>query len=513
MSSSTYRRVMSAQCVRLACTAVGEVAHASRAGRVVATIAESMRHGRAVAIACMAFVCMALAAAPAFAAERVSIIDISSASRAEVEQLKRLPKDAWWLEMGDRFVVVGDAASARIVASKARVVASRDNVDADYLMLRAQGCSEHSTERGSVLAEGGRWELRLVAPHEIGALKSEHAGAWVAVPRNATLARQYRLEAPARAAPADPAIQEVVERIDAARWFSDVSSLAGWDRSSYGTTDLIEARDWIRAQFDGLGLATTLLPFQMSSPGGTITRHNVIGTWTGATQPERWVIVGAHYDSRTQSISTISGTPGAEDNASGCAGVIELARALIPSQPARSIVFMCYAGEEQNLRGSAAHAQGLIQAGGMQSVDLVAIMDMIGYSADAELEALFESYGAYNDYLMRYGAAAATYVPELDVVFSTSPFGSDHMSYLRPTNPSTGLPDTTIGRPAVLSIENDWNSYPHYHRSTDTPANLGPHALGMGAAILKTNAAVIAELGGLAPAPAEPFRDGFEDTP
>jgi hypothetical protein len=438
-------------------------------------------------------------ATPAASTERVSVVDISQASRSEVDLLKQLPHGAWWLEIGDRLIVVGDAAAARIAQSKARVLATRANVDTERLLLRAEGCSEHSSERGIVVAEGGRWELRLVAEREVETLLGEHA--WRLVPRNTTLSRQYRLDAPARAKGADPAVQAVVDRIDAARWFGDVGTLAGWDRSSYGASSLVSARDWIRAQFDQIGLVSSLQPFSMSSPGGTITRDNVIGTWVGASQPERVVVVGAHYDSRNQNSSSTSGTPGAEDNASGCAGVIELARALIPSNPAPSILFICYAGEEQGLRGSAAHVQALSQSGALARVDLAVIMDMIGYSADANLQALFESNDDQVEYLGQFAAAAATYAPELDVVLSTHPFGSDHVPYLN------------AGVRTALAIENDWNSYPHYHRSTDTPANLGPHAQGMGGAILRTNAALIAELGGLAVVVEPLLRDGFEAQP
>ena len=191
-------------------------------------------------------------------------------------------------------------------------------------------------------------------------------------------------------------------------------------------------------------------------------------------------------------------TPGAEDNASGCAGVIELARALLPAQPSRSILFVCYAGEEQGLKGSAAHVQSLIQASLLSSVDAVVIMDMIGYSADANLEALYESSASFNPYLLQFGAAAATYVPQLAVITSTNPFGSDHVPYIN------------AGVRTALAIENDWDIYPHYHRSTDTPANIGPNVQPMGAAILKTNAAVIAEIAGLDHGADPVFASGFE---
>lgn len=442
------------------------------------------------------FLWLLVLAPPWATAEPLTVLDISQASAEDVEWLKQRPGAAWWLEMGTQMVVVGEDPAVAREAASARVVAVYDEVDPQRLLLRARGCGEHSTERGSVLGRGGRWELRQVAAHEVQVLLRDDPDGWQPVSPNTTLARQLRLDPQATAADADPRVQQVVDRIDPVRWFADVQTLSSWDRSSYGGASLEAARDWIAAQFSALGLEVHLAPFTMNaSGGGTIVRHNVVGVWTGSSRADRLAIVGAHYDARNASIASTVGVPGAEDNASGCAGVIELARALLPSQPSPSIAFMCYAGEEQGLRGSTAHVQALVQSGDLARVDLVAIMDMIGYSADADLEALFESSAAHSDYLAHFGAAAATYAPELAAIASTLPFGSDHVPYIN------------AGLRAALSIENDWDIYPHYHRSSDTPANLGPHALAMGAAILKTNAAVVAELGGLSP---ELFGDGFE---
>ena len=146
--------------------------------------------------------------------------------------------------------------------------------------------------------------------------------------------------------------------------------------------------------------------------------------------------------------------------------------------------------------GSAAQVQSLMQTGQLARVDAVVVMDMIGYSSDASLEALYESSASFSAYLMQFGAAALSYAPELAVVTSTNPFGSDHVSYL------------DQGVRTALAIENDWDIYPHYHSGSDLPANLGPHALAMGAAILKTNAAVIAGIAGLDNASL--FANGFE---
>ncbi len=422
----------------------------------------------------------------------LQVLDISQASAAEVRAQRQSQESVgWWLEMGKQLVLYGDP-----VESDLPLLASYDGIDPNELLLRARGCSDHAIEAGELLARGGRWELRRVPLGMQRALNLTRFHAWRKLTPNARIARQYRLDAPAQRGAADPALQAVVDRIDAARWFADLEALAAWDRSSYGTSELSAARDWIAAQFDGLGLDDQLQPFNMNAPGGgAITRFNVSGAWTGSSDPQRWVIVGAHYDSRNASGSSTVNTPGAEDNASGCAGVVELARALLPSQPAASILFICYAGEEQGLIGSSAHVQSLIGAGQLSSVEAVVIMDMIGYSADANLEALYESSGSYTDYLQRFGAAAAIYVPELAVITSTNPFGSDHVPYLQ------------AGVQTVLAIESDWDIYPHYHRSSDLPANMGPNALAMGGAILRTNAAVIAEIAGV---DAALFADGFE---
>ncbi|UXI69975.1 M28 family metallopeptidase [Tahibacter amnicola] len=438
------------------------------------------------------FIVSAAAAPDAPERAHLTIVDIRRASTAEVDDLRNAPGVRWWLEMGDRLILAGDEAPGVVQRSPYTVLGEVDDVAMEQLALRARGCKEHSDAPGAMLARGGRWELRQLGENE--AMPGDTHGEWLAVKPNTVIARQYRPDAKAVMA-ADPTILPVVNAVSSARWFADVQTLAGWDRSSYGTTSLNAARDWIGTQFTALGLTVTTPSFTMPYNGNTITRHNVIGTWTGTTRPQEWIIVGAHYDSRNSTITSTTNTPGAEDNASGCAGVIELARVLLPHRPQRSILFMCYAGEEQGLYGSEAHVASLQQNGDIAKVKSVVIMDMIGYSADNQLDATFESDAAFSSYLDRFGAAAATYVPSLTVTLSTNPFGSDHMPYLE------------ADKETLLAIETDYGIYPYYHRSTDTPQNMGVNAQAMGSAILKTNAAMLAELTGSTD---RLFADGFQ---
>src|SRR5690606_362827 len=112
---------------------------------------------------------------------------------------------------------------------------------------------------------------------------------------------------------------------------------------------------------------------------------NVIGRFEGVLYPDEWIIVGGHYDSRQESISNPANSPGADANATGCSGVIEAARAIVPDLPQRSILFMCYSGEEQGLYGSEAHVDALQASGDFAKVKTMLNMDMIGWSADANL--------------------------------------------------------------------------------------------------------------------------------
>jgi hypothetical protein len=106
----------------------------------------------------------------------------------------------------------------------------------------------------------------------------------------------------------------------------------------------------------------------------TIT--NVIATLQGTTSPERFYVVTGHLDSRvTDVLDFTSDAPGADDDASGVAVVLELARLFATRQFAGTLVFATVAGEEQGLYGSTFMAAQMAAAGadvqGMFSNDIV----------------------------------------------------------------------------------------------------------------------------------------------
>ena len=159
-----------------------------------------------------------------------------------------------------------------------------------------------------------------------------------------------------------------------------------------------------------------------------------------------------------------------------------------------SFLIGCYSGEEQGLHGSDDHADAIVAAGDGSKLQSIITMDMIGYTGDADLDVLLETAAAFDSTLDIFEDAAAEFT-DLRTVRSLNPFGSDHVPFLN------------RGLPALLTIENDWDSYPGYHSTTDLPAHISQQ---MGGGVLQMNAAVLAEQAG-AGTTSLLFADGFED--
>ncbi|WP_434777400.1 M28 family peptidase [Neisseria sp. Ec49-e6-T10] len=134
------------------------------------------------------------------------------------------------------------------------------------------------------------------------------------------------------------------------------------------------AADYIKNEFVQTGAQVTEQTFEVDG----VTYRNIIASF--GPQNAEPIIVGAHYDSCTD-------TPGADDNASGVAGLIELAKLLGKNKPKHPIQLIAYTLEEppyfrtENM-GSAVHARSIKVAG--QKIKLMISLEMIGYFSDEE---------------------------------------------------------------------------------------------------------------------------------
>jgi hypothetical protein len=174
-------------------------------------------------------------------------------------------------------------------------------------------------------------------------------------------------------------LRRLLRQIDAGRIEATVRRLAAFGtRHTLSSQDdpvrgIGAARDWIFAELQrsaaaSNGRMTVELQSYVQEPAPRIpvatTITNVVATLRGVSAPDRIYVVTGHYDSRvTDVMNATADAPGADDDASGVAVAMELARVLATRELRATVVFAAVAGEEQNLYGSR-HMAGLMKAAG-----------------------------------------------------------------------------------------------------------------------------------------------------
>jgi hypothetical protein len=169
----------------------------------------------------------------------------------------------------------------------------------------------------------------------------------------------------------DPDIQAMLGGISAERIQRSIYVLTSF-KTRHTLSDTLPSGDmiggaasWIRAEFErasresGGRLKVELDTFDQPRAPPRVPRAsqitNIVATLPGtdAESTGRTLVVSGHYDSRaTNPLDAISDAPGADDDGSGVAAVLEMAHVMAPYRFAATIVFLVVAGEEQGLYGS-----------------------------------------------------------------------------------------------------------------------------------------------------------------
>lgn len=274
-----------------------------------------------------------------------------------------------------------------------------------------------------------------------------------------------------------PDVARMVAEIRAANVRRTVETLAGFgtrntmSRTDSQTRGIGAARRWLAAELthvsrsNGGRLEVDLDRFNHGPDGNRITRPteivNVVATLPGSlpASKDRCFIVSAHYDSMcTDPKDAECDAPGADDDASGCAVVLELARVMSARSFDATVVFMFVAGEEQGLIGSRHWAADARRRGvridGMFTNDIVGasrgpsrvdhrrrvrvFSEGVPVNETPEQAKLRLAVGSENDSAARQLArfideAAALYLPKFDVelVFRRDRYlrGGDHTAF------------------------------------------------------------------------------------
>jgi hypothetical protein len=279
-------------------------------------------------------------------------------------------------------------------------------------------------------------------------------------------------------------IQALVDQVDSSRLLGDLTFLEGIRHRTAGAAHLGETRNFIESHFLNTDLETSILDV----PFGGYTGKNIVGRQIGTSDEETVYILDGHYDS-------VSNGPGADDNASAVAGMLEAMRILSPYGFKKSIRYIGFDLEESGLIGSQNYVTNYLSPS--ETVAGVLNYEMIGYYSDqpntqstpvgfgllfpdayAELEAN-EFRGDYINLVINsdasslataYENAAETYVPNLHFITIEAP---SNWSVIAPDlGRSDHAPFWVANLPAIMLTDGANFRNPYYHTPQDTKDKL-----------------------------------------
>ena len=304
---------------------------------------------------------------------------------------------------------------------------------------------------------------------------------------------------PARAAAlsADPLIQNLVNAVSQTELYNtirdlqDDPDLEGYDAlgSRYSCTpgNIGPKRDYVQNRLAALGLSVRLDHFGISCNSNLDNVEATLPGW--GPDPSIIYIACAHYDSISLNSDPYVTAPGADDNGSGTAGVIEAARVLSAHHFKHTLRFVTFPGEEQGIYGSQYYALRAANATPRADIRGVVNLDMIAWDSNhdhrMEIHAGTNSNSqpvgtTFRDAITAYGInLTPTYFTQGSLTFS------DHSRFW----------DKNF--PAILAIERyngDFNT--HYHSSSDTLSTLD---LGYARSFVQATVATLAGFAELIP--------------
>ncbi len=281
-----------------------------------------------------------------------------------------------------------------------------------------------------------------------------------------------------------PTLQDIVDLVSEQRLIADVLRMQGVRHHSGGLGGrLQQTRDYIREQMSERGIG--LVEQRFSHQGDT--GINLVGSLIGAAGADQYYLIDGHYD-------TVATSPGADDNASGTAGMLEAMRVLSQFNSERSIRFVGFDKEELGLVGSRHYARNLPTN---ETVLGMINFEMIGYTCTSQPECQNFPNADTSIYNIRSSSAQSmsdtfiavgnTHVPGLKI---GSTFDDGDFNFRR----SDHAPFWDIGVDALFITDGANFRTPHYHQSSDLLQSLDT---GFMANVVKTAVGTLASKAGV----------------
>ncbi len=255
----------------------------------------------------------------------------------------------------------------------------------------------------------------------------------------------------------DPIIGALVQRVSDATITAAIQRLQDFQTRWSGSDSIYAASQWLYNQFKSYGYQDVKFDTLTQRVEGKLQR-NVIATKPGTTFPDSIIIIGGHYDS-----ILYDGTdpnvwaPGADDDASGTVAALEAARILADIDLEATVIFACWASEEQGLIGSwhfvRKASEQKLNIGAYLNFDMIGNVDKQDPLRDVTIYTDYASQG-YAELMQEMALLYTTMEPQIQPARS----GSDHWPFLQ------------MGYNAVYGQEGDFS--PNWHQRTDTIDNM-----------------------------------------
>lgn len=284
----------------------------------------------------------------------------------------------------------------------------------------------------------------------------------------------------------NPEIRTLIDSVSVDSIKANIEHLCSYHNRRYDSRFIWDVQDWLISRYQAFGVDTVML-HDFPVPDSDIeTADNILAVQWGTKTPNEYVICGAHYDSWNPDGTdpdTIR-SPGADDNASGVAGILETARLLSNYTFDRTIIYANWCAEEIGLVGSAAYAQDMAA----QNMDIVGYfnLDMTGYleeGTDIHVHLLYTTQDSLiANYVFNF---SHVYFPEMLIKQNWLAWGdSDYSSFNR------------NGYPAVHPFEDVYASSPYIHTRQDI-LGLSVNNLEQSKRFTELNLGLVATLAGL----------------
>ena len=279
----------------------------------------------------------------------------------------------------------------------------------------------------------------------------------------------------------NPIIREMLDQVNMDSLEATVQHLQDYGHRLWNTDNAFAASDWIASRMEALGLEVEQQAFYAETGlGSGQAAPNVIGIQRGMLYPDTYVVCGSHLDSFSWEALAGGTAPGADDNATGVASVLESARIMTQYKFDYSIIYCAYGCEEMGLYGSEAYASRCQE----QGMDIIGYFnnDMNGYlyGDQIHIDCIYpnavEPIGAY------YMNVGSVYYPELPIRHVNFTSGdSDHTSF------------NNHGYMGIYPFEDYQNYSPYIHTVNDL-IGTSVNSFEMGQQYCQMNIACLAEI-------------------